>query len=769
MAKRNRDNSGLQGLQNQMLHRRYLRKDEDDRIRETPRDMFWRVIQAVTAVEARYGASGQEIKDPSRAFFRMMVRKQFLPNSPTLMNAGRDNGMCLSACFVLPMPDSIDGIFEAVKNTALVQKSGGGTGFAFDSLRPTGDRVASSGGQTSGPISFMRVVAEATRAIQQGAFRRGANMGMMSIEHPDILKFITAKNCPTAFENFNLSVKVTEAFMERLHKEPGALHIVVNPRDGGHYVLPHCIDAATYGIDDLEPLGATDRRCYTVGEIWSLIIRGAHASGEPGICFIDRVNEDNPTPHIGRIEATNPCGEQPLLPYESCNLGSINLVKFVDRGHRKVDWNGLEEIINHAMQFLDNVIDINCYPIQEIEEATLGNRKIGLGVMGFADALILLGIRYDSDEAAQFAEKVSRFITEAAHKASERLAGIRETFPNWEGSIWDTEHHHPMRNAACTTIAPTGSISIIAGCSAGIEPIFSIAIKRRALDGKEFIEIHPLIEQMGKRDGWMTDRIRDALTEGLPPGEIPGFPKDLAEVLVTAHEVAPEWHVRIQAAFQEHIDNAVSKTVNLPAEATVEDVDKVFRLAYESGCKGITVYRDQSRKGQTLSTAGKLGSANIASGATPRPRSRVTYGRTSKFRMGCGTLFVTVNRDEHGLCEVFSNLGKAGGCPSQSEATCRAVSTALRSGVAPEVLIEQLKGIRCLSTSVARKDNKGVNVLSCPDAIAKAIEEAMAKTTVDDAVPEITTTARKCPHCNKPMRRESGCSICDKCLYDSCG
>ncbi|MCK4625904.1 MAG: adenosylcobalamin-dependent ribonucleoside-diphosphate reductase, partial [Phycisphaerae bacterium] len=639
LSRRHQTHAVRPSLRRQLWRERYLLKDAQGEVVETPQQMFGRVAKAIAMVQADYGATRSEVRTLTKEFYRLMSQGIFLPNSPTLMNAGRDNGMCLSACFVLPVPDSIDGIFEAVKNTALVQKSGGGTGFAFDALRPTGDRVASSGGQTSGPISFMRVVAEATRAIQQGAFRRGANMGMMSVEHPDILKFIATKNCPTEFENFNLSVKVTEAFMERLHKEPSALHIVVNPRDGEYYVLPHDIDAATYGIDDLEPLGATDKRCYTVGEIWSLIIRGAHASGEPGICFIDRVNQNNPTPHIGRIEATNPCGEQPLLPYESCNLGSINLVKFVDHRCRKVDWNGLRGIINHAVRFLDNVIDINCYPIPEIEEATLGNRKIGLGVMGFADALILLGIRYDSDEAVQLAEKVSRFITETSHKTSEELADVRGTFPNWKGSIWDTEHHRPMRNVACTTIAPTGSISIIAGCSAGIEPIFSLAINRKALDGKEFVEIHPLIERLGKRDGWMTDRIREALTEGLSPGEIPGFPKKLSEVLVTAHEVAPEWHVRIQAAFQKHIDNAVSKTVNLPAEATVEDVDKVFRLAYESGCKGITVYRDQSRKGQTLSVAGKLGSADIVSGATPRPRSRVTYGRTSKFRMGCGTLF----------------------------------------------------------------------------------------------------------------------------------
>lgn len=766
-ADTSRMSRGKQNLVNEILARRYLRKDENGCVIETPRQMLWRVADAVAAAEAEYGASEQEILRLGKQFYRLMVSGRFLPNSPTLMNAGRGNGMCLSACFVLPVRDSIDGIFDAVKQTALVQKSGGGTGFAFDSLRPTGDRIASSGGQTSGPISFMRVFRQATNAIQQGAFRRGANMAMMSVEHPDILRFIAAKAEPGAFENFNFSVKITDDFLRAVKERPGQPHIVANPRDRREYTLPHGIDLATYGIDDLEPVGATGKCCYTVGEVWSMIVRGAHATGEPGVCFIDVVNRGNPTLHLGRFEATNPCGEQPLLPYESCDLGSINLARFV-QSDSTVDWKRLRETIRLAVRFLDNVIDINCYPIAEIEQATLGNRKIGLGMMGFADALIRRGIRYDSDEAVLFAEKVSRFLTDIAHEASEELAGARGTFPNWEGSIWDTDRHLPIRNAACTTIAPTGSISILAGCSSGIEPVFSLATKRRALDDKQFVEIHPLIERLGDRNGWMTDRISEALTEGLQPKEIPGFPKKLADALVTAHEVAPEWHVRIQAAFQKHIDNAVSKTVNLSAEATVEDVDKIFRLAYRSGCKGITVYRDESRQGQTLSAPGNTHGPATASGNKPRQRSRVTRGRTSKFRMGCGTLFVTVNRDEHGLCEVFANLGKAGGCPSQSEATCRAVSAALRSGVDPVVLIEQLKGIRCLSTSVARKDNDGVNVLSCPDAIAKAIAESLGDP-ADTQPPTKQTSNRVCPFCEQSMRREAGCFVCDQCSFSSCG
>jgi ribonucleoside-diphosphate reductase alpha chain len=409
------------------------------------------------------------------------------------------------------------------------------------------------------------------------------------------------------------------------------------------------------------------------------------------------------------------------------------------------------------------VIDANKYPIPEIKTKTVGNRKIGLGLMGFADALILMGIRYDSKEAAEFAVKLTSFIQEHAHRSSEELAKERGCFPNWKGSLWDTIHHRPMRNAACTTIAPTGSISIIAECSSGIEPVFAFATMRRILDGREFIQLHSLIERMGTEEGWLSDRVRNQLAQGNPPRKIPEIPKGLAEVLVSAHQIAPEWHVKIQAAFQRHTDNAVSKTVNLPADATVGDVDKAYRLAFESGCKGITVYRDNSRENQVIATA------HSSSEFTPyldvRPRTRTTEGSTTKFRMGCGTLFVTVNNDEQGLCEVFTNLGKAGGCPAQSEATCRAVSVALRSGVKPEVLIEQLKGIRCLSAISQKNGNNDVDVRSCPDAIARALEQARGTNSEFVIVP----SSNRCPHCGHPLRRDSGCRICDSCGYNSCG
>jgi ribonucleoside-diphosphate reductase alpha chain len=673
-------------LRDQLLRERYLRKNSEGRIVESPRQMFARVAGAVAAAEAAYGATRERIRSIARQFCRAMLRGEFLPNSPTLMNAGRENGM-LSACFVLPVPDSIDGIFDAVKNTALIQKAGGGTGFAIDSLRPTGDRVASSCGTTSGPISFWRVFAETTTAIQQGALRRGANMGMMSITHPDILKFICAKQDGKAFTNFNISVKVPDAFMASLEDQPNDPHVVANPRTGDCYLIPRDVDPATYTIKDLVPISKVNTPCFTVRQMWDRIIRNAHATGEPGICFIDRVNRANPTVSLGRIEATNPCGEQPLLPYESCNLGSINLERFVREDDKDMNWDGLKETVALAVRFLDDVIDVNYYPIPEVREQTLANRKIGLGVMGFADALVLLGVRYDSEQAVELAGRLAKFIQENAHKASAELAQVRGTFPNFESSHWNTPERRSMRNATCTTIAPTGSLSLIAGCTGGIEPIFSATVMRRIL-GKEHVQVHPLIERFAEH---LDEDARLSLIDGVPPAKIPGFTTKMARVFVTAHEVAPEWHVRIQAAFQKYVDNAVSKTVNLPANARVEDVDQVYRLAYRLGCKGVTVYRDGSREGQTLTAAKGRGKARRLY-VVPRPRSRETVGKTVKFRMGCGTLFVTVNQDSDGLCEVFANLGKAGGCPSQSEATCRAVSAALRSGVDPKVLVEQLSG-----------------------------------------------------------------------------
>ncbi|MBN1134855.1 MAG: adenosylcobalamin-dependent ribonucleoside-diphosphate reductase, partial [Methanosarcinaceae archaeon] len=673
-------------MSQEVLRRRYLLKDDFGHIIETPDQMYWRVAKSVAAVESSYDTQKQIIPLLPEIFYKMMAEGKFLPNSPTLMNAGRPNGL-LSACFVLPVNDSIPEIFEAVKNTALIQKAGGGTGFAFDKLRPTGDIVTSSGGTTSGPISFWRVIAETTNAIQQGAHRRGANMGMMSIEHPDIIRFINAKNNLTAFNNFNISIKLTDKFMNLLDRTPDVPHIVTNPRTRQQYFIPKTVDIYSYRMGDLRPVTEANSDYYTIGDIWKMIIFNAHATGEPGICFIDRINKDNPTPDLGHINATNPCGEQPLLDYEACNLGSINISKFVLPDGSDLDWQRLATTIFYSVRFLDNVIDANHWPIPEIRKISLSNRKIGLGIMGFADALIQLSIRYDSEEAVNFAQRLGQFVQEHAHNTSCKLAEKRGCFPNWHGSIWDTDFHIPMRNAACTTIAPTGSISIIAGCSSGIEPIFSFAYKRRALDGREFVQLHPLLEKLASEQGWIDEKLKTILISGQDIEDIPNIPTELKEILVTAHRISPEWHIRIQAAFQANIDNAVSKTVNLPADATVDDVGKVFQLAYNLKCKGVTVYRDNSRRHQVFSAVQQRAEPDRVS-FQPRARARITAGKTMKFRMGCGTLFVTVNKDEKGICEVFANLGKAGGCPSQSEATCRAISAALRSGVDPKVLID---------------------------------------------------------------------------------
>jgi len=759
-------------LGQRVIRSRYLFKNSQGKVIETPTQLYQRVAQHVASAEHNYGWDDGRVAALAQQFEEMMNQRLFLPNSPTLMNAGRPDGM-LSACFVLSIEDSIEAIFETVKNTALIQKKGGGTGFSLDKLRPTGDRVGSTGGKTSGPISFWRVICETTNAIQQGAFRRGANMAMMSTTHPDILKFLDAKQDPDAFTNFNISVKITDEWMRQLDAHPDAPLTVTNPRNGQRFYLPRSLDIRQYEIGDLVPVpsesGSTvdfpeEGDFWTHQQIWDLIVANARETGEPGVCFIDRVNQDNPTPVLGPIGATNPCGEQPLLDYEACNLGSINLAKFVLTDGSDLDWDKLARIVELGIRFLDDVIDVSCWPNEKVEQRTRMNRKIGLGIMGFAHSLVLLGIRYDSESAIEFARRVGRFIQEHAHQASEKLAGEKGTFLNWQGSIWDIKYNRPMRNAACTTIAPTGSISIIADCSSGVEPIFSIVFERKALDGKEFVEFDSLVERLGSQQGWLTDPVREQLAQGVPPREITDIPADLADVLLTAHQITPEWHVRIQAAFQENIDNAVSKTVNLPADATAADVDKIYRLAYRLGCKGITVYRHNSRENQVLSFVHSSRKATRPS-STPRSRPRKTEGQTIKYRMGCGTLFVTVNMDDNGLCEVFANLGKAGGCPSQSEATSRIASTALRCGVSPTVLIEQLKGIRCLSTITRRKDDKDIDVLSCPDAIARALQDAVGQLPEEIEVhPE-----KRCPACNCPLRRDEGCNVCDNCGYRKCG
>ena len=543
----------------EVLKKRYLLRNERGEVVETPGEMFARVARHVSRAEGRYGGDSELYQS---LFLQMMRGLEFLPNSPTLMNAGLPLGQ-LSACFVLPVEDSLSGIFEALKNMALIHQSGGGTGFSFSRLRPKDDVVRATGGVASGPVSFMRIFDTATDVIKQGGRRRGANMGVLRVDHPDIMEFIGAKEQPGFLENFNLSVAATDEFME---KSTGKEEIdLINPRTGL----------------------AVGRR--KAKELLGLIATSAWRGGDPGMIFIDRINATHPLP--GEIEATNPCGEQPLLPYESCNLGSINLSRLVIK--RELDWDHLAELIGLGVRFLDDVIDMNRFPLKEIEKATLSSRKIGLGVMGFADMLIQMNISYASPQAVSLAERVMEFISEHARDQSARLGEERGSFPLFEGSRlrgWSA-----MRNATVTTIAPTGTISIIAGTSSGIEPLFALSFVRRVLEGARLLEISPLFERMAEERGIYTPDLKAELARKGSIQDIAGVPQDLKELFVTALDIPAKQHVLIQAAFQKHTDNAVSKTVNLPAEATVSDVLQVYRLAYEMGCKGVTVFRYGSR------------------------------------------------------------------------------------------------------------------------------------------------------------------------------
>jgi len=592
-----------------VLQSRYLIKDHQGKCIETPAQLFSRVAFPAAEAEAKYGAGVAQIKQWHKKFYELVTSLKFLPNSPALMNAGRAGGM-LSACFVLPIKDSIEGIFETIKQTALIQKAGGGTGFSFDKLRPTGDRVASSGGTTSGPISFWKVFSEATNAIQQGAFRRGANMGMMSVAHPDILKFLHAKQNLEAFTNFNISVKVTDDWMKKVLNAGGTLHIVKNPRTDRRYLLPRQIDIENYTIDELYPLPKKTPapskgrgKFYTVADIWKLIVKCAHKTGEPGVAFIDRINLDNPTPRLGQIEATNPCGEQPLLDFEACTLGSINLAKFVTSsgGKADIDRQGLAETVKLAVRFLDNIIDACSFPVRDTVRLAQANRKIGLGVMGFADCLFKLGIPYDSDQAVEFGTSTMEFINNKARQASSELASLRGPFPNWNNSIWRTERRLSVRNASITCVAPTGTISIIANCSNGIEPVYSPVFIRRILTGKKMLQVNPVFKKVAEENGFYSEKLEKKILKAGGIQKISDIPVKIRKVFKCAYDIKPQWHIRMQAAFQKHCDAAVSKTVNFNEKATAAAVDKAYKLAYQLGCKGITIYRKGSRSFEPMS------------------------------------------------------------------------------------------------------------------------------------------------------------------------
>lgn len=744
-----------------VLEKRYLKKDEEGRNVEGPVDMFRRVSRAVASVELNYGKSDAEISILEDRFYNLMTSLKFLPNSPTLMNAGRRLGQ-LSACFVLPVEDSMESIFDAVKNAALIHKSGGGTGFSFSNLRPKGDIVGSTKGVSSGPISFMTVFDSATEAIKQGGTRRGANMGILRVDHPDILDFISAKDNKNKLNNFNLSVALTDVFMKAIEKDEE--YDLINPHTK-------------------KPVRRLKAR-----SVFNLIVNHAWKNGEPGVIFMDRINQCNPTPAAGQIESTNPCGEQPLLAYESCNLGSINLSKFVransgeewkqgnaGASSEMIDWDGLRETVRLSVHFLDNVIEINKYPLRKIEEATKANRKIGLGVMGWADMLIQLSIPYNSVEASKLASEVMKFIQAESKKQSAFLAVERGVFPNFEESIYTDDM--AVRNATTTTIAPTGTLSIIAGCSSGIEPLFAVSFVRNVLEGTKMYEVNPYFEKIAKERGFWSKEIIEEIAEKGTLKDISGISDDVKKTFITAHDISPLDHVRMQAAFQKHVDNAVSKTVNFSHNACPKDVEDVYFLAYGLGCKGLTVYRDGSRDEQVLSTgqtAKKEAVKEITAPTlkiTPKERPEVIKGTTRLMKTGCGNLYVTINEDAEGnLFELFTQMGKAGGCASsQAEAIGRLVSLAFRSNIEPVEIEKQLRGISCHSPAWAA----GGKIASCSDAISKAVEryiERGNKSNGNGSHPkkEKATFCGACPDCGGAVEHEGGCAVCRDCGFTKC-
>lgn len=745
-----------------VLEERYLLRNGKD-IVETPDELCWRVAIDISLAESKWSTK-EEIQNIAEAFYKMMVKKQFIPNSPTLMNAGKNNGLQYSACYVLPVGDSMVEIFEAIKQAAVIHQSGGGTGFAFSRLRPKNSLVIKSHGRASGPVSFLRVFDAATEAVKQGGKRRGANMGILRVDHPDILEFIDCK-LTGGITNFNISVTVTEPFMKALETD-------------GEYELiaPHTKEVT-----------GKLKAC----EVFERITKAAWQTGDPGLIFIDRINNSpaNPVPSMGPIEATNPCGEQPLYPNEACNLGSINIANCVIKkgDKQEIDWKELEQTTKLAIRFLDDVIERNPYPLPEIDKTVKMNRRVGLGVMGWADLLFMLGVPYDSQEAISLAEKVMSFINDKAHDESRNLAKIRGAFPSCSDSIYK---NNPQRNSTVTTIAPTGSISIIADCSSGIEPIFALAFMHKVGE-RQLDFVNPwLIEMLRKRGLWNEETRQEIMKNGeIRHNE--AIPEDIRKVFATAHEVAPEWHVKMQAAFQKHTDNAVSKTVNLPHSATIEDVKQIYLLSYETGCQGITIFRDACKAGMQVLYRGiedKKEEPNIRSNisletavkipveAPPiKPRNRALRGVTVREKTPTGTSYITLNEDENGeIFEVFVNVGKAGSdVAADSEAIGRLISLVLRipSTWSPKVRVEQI--VSQLRNIGGRRDLGfgKERIRSLADAVAKVLAEHVLGEEAQLINTDLATAPQGdlCPECGvAALYPEEGCSKCHYCGFSNC-
>ncbi len=759
-----------------VLRERYLMRRRKE-VLETPEGMCWRVAMAVAQAEARHGKGPAAVQETAEAFYDLMVDGVFLPNSPTLMNAGKDNGLQYSACYVLPVGDSMEEIFEAVKRAAIIHKSGGGTGFAFSRLRPKDSLVESTGGKASGPVSFLRAFNGATDAVKQGGTRRGANMGILRVDHPDILEFIDCK-LSGGITNFNISVAATDRFMQALEQD------------------------AEYDLVDPHTHETTGR--LRAREVFDRIVKAAWRTGDPGLFFIDRCNAGpaNPVPGESIVEATNPCGEQPLYPNEACNLGSLNVAVFGRPDRKEIDWEGMGQAVRTSVRFLDNVIDVNPYPLPEIDRAVKDNRRIGLGVMGWADLLQDLGIPYDSQEALGLADQLMAFIQRVGHEASQDLGRERGPFPNWSKSVY--REGPLLRNSTVTTIAPTGTISIIARCSSGIEPLFAIAFSHIVGD-RHLTFVSPAFERVARERDFYSEALLEKVTRQGTVHGLTEVPEDLRRVFVTAHEVDPEWHVRHQAAFQKHTDNGVSKTINLPNHATLEDVARAYRLAYELGCIGITIFRDGCKDTQVLHVgtqkdaakaeppigaplaapaaavpAPAEGVAAEARGAI-KPRPRTLRGVTYRLETPMGTAYIHVNQNEAGEpFEVFANVGKGGSdTAAVSEAIGRLVSLVLRlpSPLSPrervEQVVNQLAGI-----GGRREQGFGKQrVRSLPDAIAQVLAEhiGLAEPGVEEmraargGPSRIPGAHDLCPDCgHHTLVYEEGCQKCYSCGYSEC-